>query len=69
MAEGSGYPLAKLQKGHEVYVNQCGRCHELKMPSKISGEDWHIVVPGMAWNAGISEDDEDAVLKYILSAR
>lgn len=69
MSEGSGYPLSKLQRGHEVYTSQCSRCHELKMPSKISSADWHIVVPGMAWNASISADDEDAVLKYILAAR
>ncbi len=48
---------------------QCSRCHEPMMPSEVSKDDWHIVTPGMAWNAGISEADEEAVLKYILAAR
>ncbi len=39
------------------------------MPSKVSDADWHIVVPGMAWNAGISKSDEAAVLKYIHAVR
>ncbi len=69
MADKSGQNLATLQRGHAVYISQCSRCHEPMMPSKVSGEDWHVVVPGMAWNAGISEADEDAVLKYILAAR
>jgi len=69
MADKSGQNLATLQRGHAVYMSHCSRCHEPMMPSKVSGEDWHTVVPGMAWNAGISAAQEDAVLKYILAAR
>jgi cytochrome c5 len=69
MAEGSGHSLTTLQRGHMVYVSQCGRCHEPMMPSKVSDEDWHVIVPGMAWNAGISKSDENAVMKYIHAAR
>ncbi len=68
MANESGHDLASLQRGHRIYLAQCSRCHEAKMPSQISREDWHIVTPGMAWNAGISEADEAAVLKYILAS-
>lgn len=69
MAAASGEELATLTRGHGVYMSQCTRCHEAKMPSAVSGEDWHIVVPGMAWNASISEADEKAVLAYILAVR
>jgi cytochrome c5 len=69
MAQKSGDDLAVLQKGYGVYMAQCSRCHEPKMPSDVSMDDWHVVTPGMAWNAGISEADEAAVLKYILAAR
>jgi hypothetical protein len=69
MAAKSGDKLPILQKGYGVYMAQCSRCHEPMMPSKVSEDDWHIVTPGMAWNAGISEADEAAVLKYILAAK
>ena len=69
MAGKSGDDLAVLQKGYGVYMAQCSRCHEPMMPSKVSDEDWHVVTPGMAWNAGISEADEAAVLRYILAAK
>ncbi|MEK6231900.1 MAG: cytochrome c [Luteolibacter sp.] len=69
MAAESSEDLAVLQKGYGVYMAQCSRCHEPMMPSEVSKDDWHIVTPGMAWNAGISEADEEAVLKYILAAR
>jgi len=69
MAAKSDTDLAMLQKGYGVYMAHCSRCHEPMMPSDVSSDDWHIVTPGMAWNAGISEADEAAVLKYILAAR
>jgi hypothetical protein len=37
-------------------------------PADVSREDWHVVVPGMSWNAGISEADEQALGAYILAA-
>ncbi len=69
MASRSGKPLTTLQRGHSVYLAQCTRCHEAKLPESISHEDWHVVVPGMAWNAGISKADEKAVLAYLLAAK
>jgi len=69
MAAKSGQDLAVLQEGYGVYMAQCSRCHEPMMPSEVSAADWHVVTPGMAWNAGISETDEVAVLKYILAAK
>lgn len=69
MAQKSGQNLDTLSRGHTVYTTACARCHEPMMPSEISGQDWHVVVPGMSWNAGISEEDEQAVMKYIMAAR
>lgn len=69
MAADSGVALGTLERGHEVFSVHCTRCHEPLMPGEVSRADWHVVVPGMAWNAGLSESDEDAVLEYILAAR
>jgi len=69
MAANSGTKLETLRRGHLVYHTECSRCHVPMKPKEVSGQDWHIVVPGMAWNAGISEADEEAVLKYIMAAR
>ena len=69
MAAESRVKLETLKQGHAVYMNQCTRCHDAWLPEEISGKDWHVVVPGMAWNASISGADEEAVLAYILAAR
>lgn len=68
MATRSGIPAATLQRGHAVYVTHCIRCHEAVQPADVSREDWHVVVPGMSWNAGISAADEAALSAYIQAA-
>lgn len=69
MAARSGVPQETLQQGHAVYAANCGRCHEFIMPQDVSRADWHVVVPGMAWNAGISAADEKALTAYLLAAK
>lgn len=69
MAESSGKSLKVLQRGRAVYLSECTRCHEAMMPQDISREDWHIILPGMAWNSGISAADEDAVEAYIIAVK
>jgi hypothetical protein len=69
MADASGIPLETLRRGHGVYVTQCGSCHELVQPAAVTVEDWHLVVPGMCWNAGLTKADEQLVLQYVLAAR
>lgn len=68
MAARSGVPAATLQRGHGVYLAHCGRCHESVLPADVSREDWHVVVPGMSWNAGITAADEAALNAYIQAA-
>ena len=69
MAEATGVSGVTLQRGRAVYMTDCTRCHEAKMPDDVSKEDWHVVIPGMAWNAGINEADEAAVEAYILAVK
>ncbi len=69
MAIRSNSSLDTLQTGHGVYMRKCGECHTHLLPDQISSEDWHVVVPGMAWNAGITPVEEEALMKYIIAAR
>ena len=68
MASRSKVSVRTLQKGHAVYLAHCGRCHEHILPKDVSREDWHVVAPGMAWNAGISAADEKALTAYLMAA-
>jgi hypothetical protein len=63
----SGVPQELLQRGHQVYLMQCGRCHDHVLPDDVTRADWHVVLPGMAWNAGLTPADEQAVMAYIMA--
>lgn len=58
---------ATLQRGRALYLAHCGRCHAYMLPENIRREDWHVVVPGMAWNASLNASEERALLDYILA--
>ncbi len=69
MAQKSGVDEDTLQVGRAIYIAHCGRCHEHQLPDSVSTEDWHVVVPGMAWNASLNKQQEDAVRAYLIAAK
>lgn len=69
MAASSKVPEGTLQLGRAAYIANCGRCHEYQLPDTVSDEDWHVVVPGMAWNAGLTKQDEVAIREYVIAAK
>ena len=68
MATATGSDLAEIGEGHAIYMRHCSQCHEPKLPSTIPSDVWHVIVPGMAWNAGLSPKEEKQVDAYIRAA-
>lgn len=69
MSKRTGVPIKDLHTGFSVFVFRCATCHEYKYPDDLSKSDWHKVVPGMAWNARISDVEEEALLKYLIASK
>ncbi|MFN6017419.1 MAG: hypothetical protein ACK49N_07560 [Verrucomicrobiota bacterium] len=69
MSKISGVPVERLQRGHGIYLTQCGQCHELVKPESLKVADWRLVMPGMCWNAGLTRADEALLLEYVLAAK
>jgi hypothetical protein len=69
MARVSGVPIGRLERGHGIYLTQCGQCHELVKPEDLKVADWRMVMPGMCWSAGLTRADESLLLEYVLAAR
>lgn len=69
MSRVSGVPLERLQRGHGIYLTQCGQCHELVKPENLKVSDWRMVMPGMCWSAGLTRADEALLLEYVLAAK
>ncbi len=69
MAKLSGKPLSQLQRGHEVYMLNCGQCHEYQLPQKVDIMDWEDAMPKMIGHAGLERSDETAVLDYVKAVK
>lgn len=69
MAKASGQSLETLQRGHETYMLQCGQCHNYMLPKDLFIDEWQDAVPEMIGHAGLSTDDEKAVLAYVIAVK
>lgn len=68
MAKATHSNLSEIGEGHAIYMRHCSQCHEPKLPSSIPSKAWHVIVPGIAWNAGLSPAEEKQVTAYIEAA-
>ena len=69
MAKMSGTPLGQLQRGHEVYMLNCGQCHQYQLPEEVDIFDWEDAMPKMIGHAGLPTSDEKAVLDYVVAVK
>jgi hypothetical protein len=69
MAQKSGKTLTNLQRGHEVYMLQCGQCHRYVLPQDLDVDEWQMAVPKMIGHAGLEAADEQAVLAYVVAVK
>lgn len=53
--------LADLEAGRSIYINNCGKCHDLYPITGVPSS----VIPGMASRAGLSATQTSQVTKYI----
>jgi len=69
MAKASGKSLEHLQRGHVVYMLNCGQCHAYPLPEQVDIMDFEDVMPKMINHAGLPSADEKAVLDYIVAVK
>ena len=68
-ANGNGANLDSIREGYILYVNKCGGCHYLYRPTKFTEEKWRKELPEMAGKAKLSQQQQELVLKYLLTMR
>jgi mono/diheme cytochrome c family protein len=68
MAQRSGTSLNQLGEGHSLFLRKCSECHEPRVPENPGDPSWHPTMRGMAWNAGLTESEEGAMIAYLRAA-
>ena len=65
----SNATLADLQAGRTIFINNCGRCHNLNSPDSYSASNWKSIIPTMAPRAGLSATNTALVTKYVTKGK
>lgn len=62
-----GITLADLNQGKAIFQKSCHKCHSLKKPFNKTPDEIEMALPKMAKRAKLDKQQEDLVLKYLLT--
>ena len=57
--------LSELQQGRDLYINNCGRCHNLYSPDNYTPAQWKTVLGSMTPRTSLSSTEIQLVTKYV----
>jgi len=59
--------LTELQQGHDLYMNNCGKCHKLPKVSSKSNQQWKKVLEVMIPKAKLDRDQSYLIYRYLVN--
>jgi len=60
--------LAVLERGREVYVTDCTRCHSVEPVVRYSEDRWRAIIDRMGPRSKLDESRAAALQSYVLAA-
>ena len=64
----NGVTLSILERGREVYLADCTRCHSVEPISRYSKTHWHTIIERMGPLSKLDESGTAALQAYVLAA-
>lgn len=64
-----GITRAALEEGRQKYIDRCGACHSLHLPSAFTESEWKEAVETMQVRAKVGDDEKEKILKYLYMGR
>lgn len=58
----------QIARGAKAWAAQCGRCHNIRSPSELSDEEWHVSVTHMRVRANIPGDTIEDIKAFLKSS-
>jgi cytochrome c553 len=58
-----------LQHGRDLYLTKCVRCHRPLPITAYGSDQWRLILPRMATEARLSDDEHRALAAYINAVR
>lgn len=66
-SEYSGLSLDSLKLGRNLYIANCGSCHNLHITQQFTKLEWDTILPKMKIKAKINERTSNLILKYLIT--
>lgn len=60
-----GVTRASLEEGRQKYIDRCGGCHSLHLPSAFTESEWQRAVESMQVRAKVGSDEKELILRYL----
>lgn len=64
-AVSQNVPLQTLTKGRDLYVKNCGSCHNLYLPSRFTKSEWKKITEDMTERAKITNLQAEQIRQYL----
>ena len=64
----NGVTLAVLERGREVYLSDCTRCHSVEPIDRYSIDRWHAIIERMGPQSKLDESRTAALQAYVVAA-
>jgi hypothetical protein len=62
--------MEKLKEGYKIYTQgACIGCHTAQNIYNYGEEQWKLIIDDMSFRANITDEQKDAVLKYVLAIK
>lgn len=52
-------------RGARLWVNNCGRCHNVRDPKDLNDREWKLAMSHMRIRAGLTGQDTRDILKFL----
>lgn len=59
--------LEELQQGHDLYINNCGKCHKLYSPGSRSNIEWKQALNKMIPKTQLNNDQSYLIYRYLVN--
>jgi hypothetical protein len=68
-ARWPGITRGALEDGRRKYIDRCGGCHSLHLPSAFTETEWKRAVEDMQLRAKVGPAEKELILTYLFVAR
>jgi len=61
--------LADFEAGRDIYLRDCSSCHAIEPINRYSLREWSRIIPGMAEESNLTEEETRLLSDYIYTIR